>query len=126
MVKQASYRGQVKSKAASRDGISLLLPTTPPPEVVKSRLKGADGPDALLVVVPDSPEKELFRALPESERWQELNARAQPRAGTVRTTVLSNRQQTLAVLGYIGPTASPFERLALAGRMLKESTAREP
>jgi leucyl aminopeptidase len=83
-------------------------------------------PDALLVIVPDAPEKELFRQLPESERWQELNARAEPRAGTVRTTVLSNRQQTLAVLGYIGSGASTFERLSLAGRMLKETAARDP
>src|SRR6185312_7371334 len=107
-----------------------LLPTTPPPEIVKSRPVGraraGEEPDALLVVVPDMPEKELFRQLPESERWQELNARAQPRAGTVRTTVLSNRQQTLAVLGYIGAGASTFERLTLAGRMLKEAAGRDP
>ena len=48
------------------------------------------------------------------------------RAGTVRTTVLSNRRQTLAVLGYIGAEATTFERLALAGRMLKEVGARDP
>ncbi|MGH8323090.1 MAG: hypothetical protein ACRETD_04715, partial [Steroidobacteraceae bacterium] len=81
--------------------------------------------DALLVAVPESCERELFRQLPESERWQALNARTQPRAGTVRTTVLANRQQTLAVLGYIGAGASTFERLSLAGRMLKEAAARE-
>ena len=107
-----------------------LLPTTPPPEIVKSRPVGraraGEEPDALLVIVPDAPEKELFRQLPESERWQELNARSQPRTGTVRTTVLSNRQQTLAVLGYIGVNASTFERLALAGRMLKEAAGRDP
>ena len=83
-------------------------------------------PDALLIMVPDTPEKELFRELPESERWQELNARGKPRAGMVRTTVLSNRQQTLAVLGYIGASASTFEKLSLAGRMLKETGSRDP
>jgi len=107
-----------------------LLPTAPPPEIVKSRPVGRAGagkePDALLVVAPDTPEKELFRQLPESERWQELNARAQPRAATVRTTVLSNRQQTLAVLGYMGAGASTFERLTLGGRMLKEAAGRDP
>jgi len=77
-------------------------------------------------MVPDNPEKELFRSLPDSERWQELNARSRPRAGTVRTTVLTNRRQTLAVLGYIGAQASTFERLSLAGKMLKEVAAREP
>ena len=115
----------MSSKIARHRRISLL-PTTPPPEIVKSRTRTGAEPDALLVVVPDAPEKELFRSLPESERWQELNARAQPRAGTVRTTVLSNRQQTLAVLGYIGPGASTFERLSLAGRMVKETAARDP
>jgi leucyl aminopeptidase len=103
-----------------------LLPTTPPPEIVKSRNRAGDEPDALLVVAPESAEKELFRQLPESERWQEHGARAKTRAGTVRTTVLTNRQQTLAVLGYIGASASTFERLSLAGRMLKETAARDP
>jgi leucyl aminopeptidase len=102
-----------------------LLPTTPAPEIVKSRARGAE-PDALLVVVPDKPEKELFQALPESERWQELNARTPPRSGTVRSTALTNRQHTLAILGYVGTQASTFERLSLAGRMLKEAAAREP
>jgi leucyl aminopeptidase len=129
MVKQASFRGQkrktVSSKVARHRGMSLL-PITPPPEVVQSRTRTGAEPDALLVVVPDTPEKELFRQLPESERWQELNARGKPRAGTVRTTVLSNRQQTLAVLGYIGASATTFEMLSLAGRMLKETGSRDP
>jgi len=81
--------------------------------------------------VPEAPEKEIFGRLPESERWQELNARTlstskTARSGTVRTTVLTNRRQTLAVLGYIGAKASTFERLSLAGRMLKEASGRNP
>jgi leucyl aminopeptidase len=115
----------VSSKATSPRGMSLL-PTTAPPQIVKSRTRAADALDVLLVVVPEAAEKELFRALPDSERWQELNARTRPRAGSVRTTVLTNRRQTLAVLGYVGTQASTFERLALAGKMLKEVAAREP
>ncbi|HVW69709.1 MAG TPA: leucyl aminopeptidase family protein [Steroidobacteraceae bacterium] len=103
-----------------------LLPVTTAPEIVKIRVPKPDALDALLVILPESAEKQLFRQLPESERWQELNARAQPRSGTVRTTVLTNRRQTLAVLGYMGADATPFERLALAGRMLKETAGREP
>jgi len=38
------------------------------------------------------------------------------------TTVLSNRYQTLAVLGYGREEASAFERLSVAGRMLKAIT----
>src|SRR5581483_8175473 len=127
MVKQAAYPtgAEVSSKASSPRGMSLL-PTTTPPDIVKSRTRTADALDVLLVMAPDNAEKELFRSLPDSERWQELNARTRPRAGTVRTTVLTNRRQTLAVLGYIGAQASTFERLQLAGKMLKEVAAREP
>ena len=114
------------SSAMVKQGTTNLLPTTPPPEIVKSRARPGHEPDVLLVMVPENPEKDLFRQLPESERWQELNLRAKPRAGTVRTTVLTNRQQTLAVLGYVGTSASPFERLSLAGRMLKETVPRQP
>ncbi|MBL3650140.1 hypothetical protein, partial [Bacillus sp. RHFS10] len=82
--------------------------------------------DALLIIVPDAPSASVFDQLPESERWQELNARSKPSKGTVRTTVLANRRQTLAVLGYIGAQATTFERLSLAGRMFKEASARNP
>lgn len=115
----------MRSNATGPRGLALL-PTATPPEIVKTRAKAADASDALLVIAPLPSEKELFRQLPESERWQELNARTPPRAGTVRTTVLSNRRQTLAVLGYIGAEATTFERLALAGRMLKEVGSRDP
>jgi leucyl aminopeptidase len=80
--------------------------------------------DALLVVVPDDANARVFAALPEAERWQELHSRAAPRAGTVRSTALANSRHTLAVLGYVRAGASTFERLTLAGRMLKETAAR--
>ncbi len=115
----------MRSKATSPRGMSLL-PTATPPEIVKTRARVADALDALLVIAPESSAKELFRQLPENERWQELNARTPPRTGNVRTTVLTNRRQTLAVLGYIGAGATTFERLSLAGRMLKEVSSRDP
>jgi leucyl aminopeptidase len=80
--------------------------------------------DALLVVLPDNANARVLAALPESQRWQELHARAAPRAGTVRSTALANSRHTLAVLGYARAEASTFERLSLAGRMLKETAAR--
>ncbi|HUE48895.1 MAG TPA: hypothetical protein VMO54_06805 [Steroidobacteraceae bacterium] len=82
--------------------------------------------DALLAIVPLPATAAAFRHLPESARWRELDARAPARAATVRTTVLSNHRQTLAVLGYLKDDASAFERLSLAGRMLKEAAARNP
>lgn len=126
MVKQASFSGSVKSPATPGARGLSLLPVTTPPEIVKSRAPKVDTLDALLVVLPETPAKELFRELPERERWQELNARTPPSSGTVRTTVLTNRQQTQAVLGYVGAQTSTFERLALAGRMLKEVSGRAP
>jgi leucyl aminopeptidase len=82
--------------------------------------------DALLCIVPYPATAASLRALPESARWRALDQRAPARAGSVRTTSLSNRRQTLAVLGYLAPDASAFERLSLAGRMLKETAARSP
>jgi leucyl aminopeptidase len=80
--------------------------------------------DAIFAMVPESAEPRLFAQLPEPQRWRELHAREKARTGTVRSTTLANEQQTQAVLGYLTPDASPFERLALAGRMMKEIAAR--
>ena len=103
-----------------------LLPAADSPRVAPGDPAEAAELDALLVVVPEPPAKELLEELPESERWQELNARTKPRAGTVRSTTLGNGRHTMAVLGYIAAEASAFERLSLAGRMLKEAGARSP
>jgi leucyl aminopeptidase len=83
--------------------------------------KGAGSPDALLVVVPDTANPKSFTSLPEPERWRGLHAQSPVSAGSVRSTVLANDHQTFAVLGYLRPNASAFERLSLAGRMLKEA-----
>jgi leucyl aminopeptidase len=81
--------------------------------------------DAIFVLAPSTisggdAAARVFTDLPEPERWRELHARDKARSGTVRSTTLANQRQTHAVLGYLAPEASPFERLALAGRMLKE------
>jgi leucyl aminopeptidase len=108
-----------------------LIPAPDTPKIARASSSEIAELDAILAIVPDSPAKSLFEQLPESERWQGLNARSlssskTARPGTVRTTVLANSRQTLAVLGYIGTQASTFERLALAGRMLKEASSRCP
>ena len=107
---------------------AAVLPTARPPVITSARitsLESAD-PDALFAMVPPSVHPRAFARLPDSARWRELNTRLPPRAGAVRTTVLGNRRHTLAVLGYLAADASPFERLSLAGRMLKEAAARSP
>ena len=103
-----------------------LLPGAPAPAIVSARTRDVGELDALLAIVPLPATAAAFRHLPESARWRELDARAPARAATVRTTVLSNHRQTLAVLGYLKDDASAFERLSLAGRMLKEAAARNP
>jgi leucyl aminopeptidase len=118
MVKQAPQR----SASPGRRSLTLLPPAAGP-EIVRSR--GGEV-DALLVVMPESAGAGSLEKLPESLRWRDLLAREQPRAGAVRTTSLANRRQTLAVLGFLRPEASAFERLALAGRMMKEAAARSP
>lgn len=83
--------------------------------------------DALLVIAPQDAKDTRTRlaSLPEQERWSALHACTPPRAGSVRSTRLANARQTLAVLGYLGRQASSFDRLALAGRMLKETATAE-
>jgi len=130
----ANSRGRSKRRTGShtaRLGPASLLPAAEIPKIAHATSADPAELDALLVIVPDEPTASLFEQLPESERWQELNARTlstsrTARSGTVRTTVLSNPRQTIAVLGYIGAKASTFERLSLAGRMLKEASARNP
>ena len=115
MVKQANTRPMA------------LLPTVQLPKILRSSaVRARESSDALLVVVPPEAGPEAFARLPEKQRWQELNARSSPRSGTVRTTTLANQRQTLAVIGYIRADASYFERLSLAGRMMKESASRAP
>ncbi|MBK7249547.1 MAG: leucyl aminopeptidase family protein [Gammaproteobacteria bacterium] len=103
-----------------------LLPTSSLPRIDTLRapldIRRAAEFDALLVMAPDSGAEfdRRVAALPESTRWAGLHARLPARAGTVRSTRLANARQSLAVLGYLGRQASAFERLALAGRMMKE------
>jgi leucyl aminopeptidase len=118
MVKQAPKR----SAAPGRAGLALLPPAGGP-EIARS--SGGEV-DALLVIMPESAGPASLDKLPESRRWRDLLAREPARTGTVRTTSLANRRQTLAVLGFLRPEPSHFERLALAGRMMKEAAARGP
>src|ERR1700722_17193257 len=101
-----------------------MVPPRPPAPGAASR--AADNLDVVLALVTLPLGTGALAALPQSGRWRELHGRAPAKSGTVRTTLLGNRRHTLAVLGYLKKDASPFERLTLAGRMLKEAAAREP
>jgi len=121
-VSSASARARAGSRARERS----LLPPRYAPDIVSAARRNVGALDALFAIVPHPPDAAALRRLPESARWRELHARAPARAGSVRTTVLGNRRHTLAVLGYLASDASAFERLSLAGRMLKEAAARAP
>jgi leucyl aminopeptidase len=82
--------------------------------------------DAVLVMVPLDARAADFNALPDPERWRGLDACAPRVAGNVRSSTLANAAQSLTVIGYRKPDSTPFERLELAGRMLKDTAGRAP
>jgi leucyl aminopeptidase len=111
--------------------VTSLLPALDHPRIVQLKgragLRRAAGTlDAMVVAVRDDAGERVFDDLPEPSRWRDLRGRAPLRAGEVRSTTLTNERQTLAVLGCLRTKATPFETLALAGRLLKETAARKP
>jgi leucyl aminopeptidase len=81
--------------------------------------------DALVVLTLPNDAAFLSR-LPEPERWQGLHRRDKPAPLSLRSTTLANARQSVAQLAYVKDGASSFERLSLAGRLLRELAARKP
>jgi leucyl aminopeptidase len=79
-----------------------------------------------LVVLTVTDDAAFLRRLPEPARWQGLQRRDKPAPLCSRSTTLGNERQTAALLGYVKAGASSFERLALAGRLLRELAGRKP
>ncbi len=75
---------------------------------------------AAFILGDDDPSGGLAR-LPHSGLWQALHrqARRGPKAPLL-VTRLPNARHTLAAVGFLGADASAFERLTLAGRMMRE------
>ena len=119
-------RSSTQRAPLARTAPPPLLPTGQLPEVAFAKPQAASAAQAIIAVLPVDAAAKVLTALPDSARWTQLHGRAQPKPGTLRTTTLNDRQQTLAVLGYIAGDASAFERLSLAGRLVKETAAREP
>jgi leucyl aminopeptidase len=107
---------------------ALPAPHLPHSPVVMQRRglsqRVAGGLDALLVIVPHEADGDLLGELPHAERWRGLHAQAQ-RSGGLACASLPNARGTWAMLGVLRRSASPFETLALAGRMFKELGSRE-
>lgn len=111
--------------------MTSLLPSLDHPRIVqlngRAAVRRAAGTlDAIVVAVREDAGERVFDELPEAARWRDLRARSPVRPGDVRTSTLANARQTLAVLGFLRAKATPFETLFLAGRLLKETTARRP
>jgi leucyl aminopeptidase len=81
--------------------------------------------DALIVLTLRN-DAAFLRRLPEPGRWQGLQRRDVAAAMSSRSTTLSNERQTAATLAYVKPGASSFERLSMAGKLLRELAARKP
>jgi leucyl aminopeptidase len=101
----------------------MTLPVLDTPSIRRAvRAPGARAAaalDALLVVAPLDGGKLLAR-LPEAPRWLALQRRAPVRAQHARSTMLANARQTCAVLAHARADTTAFQRLELAGRMLRE------
>lgn len=78
----------------------------------------------MLVVLPTE-SAALLGKLPASASWLATHRRESPRPAQVRSFGLPGGQG-MGVLGYARRTMSQFERLALAGQMMREVAARRP
>ncbi len=89
------------------------------------RASAASRLDALLVLT-EPQQAALWSRLPETARWRALHARSKPAALKWHSGTLGNSGQTQAVLAYLKPGATAFERLSFAGRLMAELAARRP
>lgn len=109
-----------------------ILPDQPLPALKAAEAgltrRTLDSVDAACVLLPadDAARATAVGRLGYSEAIQRLLARARPRAGSHVGITLPNPRQTHLTVGVIAPAAPAFDRLALAGRMLRESLAHEP
>lgn len=78
-----------------------------------------------IVAVTDADAARLLPALPSPGIWDALHRREPPQPQTVRSTVLPG-PQCAAALGYARRQASQYERLALAGQLCQQISARRP
>lgn len=105
---------------------SLLPPesdirtTARPAKLSAAALARADA--AVLLLEKSAAPAKALEGLPHAALWQALYA-AQSRSGQdapILAARLPNRRHTLAVVGFVKPGASGFERLALAGKLAHE------
>ncbi|MGA8709027.1 MAG: M17 family metallopeptidase [Steroidobacteraceae bacterium] len=119
----------VKHEGRARRRPAATLPNSALAELRRHRsLPGAAAASRLdaLLVLTDPQQAALWSRLPEPARWRALHARSKPVALKWHGATLGNAGQTQAILGYLKPDASAFERLSFAGRLMAELSARRP
>jgi leucyl aminopeptidase len=113
-------------------GNAPVIETLPP----RSRVSVARGPalpsaallertDALVLVV-GARDTARLRALPHGEELAREHERAPRSPGAVWSSVLPTRTRTRVHVGQLAPDATPFQALALAGRLAKELAVHQP
>jgi leucyl aminopeptidase len=113
-----STRGQGKAVMQilpPESKVSVRRRTTPASETGISRA------DAVAFVIADADPAGALARLPHARLWQVLH-RSSKRAAKppLLVTRLPNARQTLAVVGFLRAGAGSFERLELAGRLMRE------
>jgi len=100
------------------------------PEAPRIRLRAASDAlrdatlaraDAGVILLPAAEARAALAKLPQATLWQRLyqaNRRAVP--APILSTRLANRRGTLVVVGFLPESASAFQRLQLAGRLMRE------
>jgi leucyl aminopeptidase len=101
------------------------------PEAPRVRLRAASGTlsetalsrvDAAVLMLPVEEAARAIAKLPHAALWQRLyqaDRRAVP--APILSARLSNRRGTLVAVGFIAEAASAFQRLDLAGRLMREA-----
>jgi leucyl aminopeptidase len=105
----------------------LLLPASQPAQMRRGTLsaRAVERLDAL-VLVSTAEAQSLPAGLPYPAAWQRLRERLAKQDGGTASMSLPNATQTLAVMGHGKSGADAFERLSLAGRLVREIAARKP
>ena len=131
-VRMSNDGEQRQVKQVSTDGASAarsegLLPVAAAPAIVAAQRADAAQLDAA-AGDRHTAGRRMRRSVrcPRARAGRSCTRASPPAPAACAPPSLANRRQTLAVLGYLDAEASPFERLALAGRMLKEAAARQP
>lgn len=108
--------------------LELLPPRSRPTVARGTQLPTAallDRLDALVLVVTPR-DAERLRTLPHGAQLAREHGRAPRSAGATWTTVLPTRAGTRVHVGVVANDATPFQALALAGRLAKELAAHAP